>query len=293
MGKTTIEWTDETWNPVRGCKKVSPGCDHCYAERFAERWRGVPGNAYEAGFDPRFVPEALAEPLRWRLPRTVFVNSMSDLFQGAFSDEQIASVFGVMAACPQHTFQVLTKRQDRLAKWFAWVESSVGPSGVPLGPAGRCNEAAVWALTKDEVFPDRLAGCRGTWPLPNVWLGVSVEDQAYADLRIPKLLAVPAAVRFVSYEPALGPVDFRKYLGAFEVPHTRPGLGPFLDWVIMGGESGPGAREMMGTWVRMTRNACDAAGVPFFFKQWGGLLKKKAGRLLDGRTHDDMPRRAP
>ena len=289
MGKTTIEWTDETWNPVRGCKKVSPGCDHCYAERFAERWRGVPGNAYEAGFDPRFVPEALSEPLRWRRPRTVFVNSMSDLFQGAFGDDVIDRVFAVMAICamhetkPSHTFQVLTKRAARMRMYMS---APVANLRARLGRiAGMMMEDGDgWADTVTHRMP---------WPLPNVWLGVSVEDQAYADARIPDLLATPAAVRFVSYEPALGPVDFRKYLGAFEVQHVRPGLGPFLDWIIMGGESGPGAREMMGTWVRMTRNACDAAEIPFFFKQWGGLLKKKAGRLLDGQTHDAMPPRRP
>jgi len=280
-GKSSIEWTDASWNPMRGCRKVSPGCKHCYAERFAERFRGTPGHPYERGFEPRVDPSWLSAPLHWRAPRLVFVNSMTDLFLEDFSSEEIAAVFGVMACCPQHTFQVLTKRASRLPEWFRWI-----------GEAGATAEAAALACVGAAAVRvgigllDRAPPA--AWPLPNVWLGVSVEDPEYAAARIPHLLAVPAAVHFVSYEPALGLVDFRPYVDRGGYGATRRSI----DWIIMGGESGPGARPMMGTWARLTRNACEAAGVPFFFKQWGGLLKKKAGRELDGRVHDGMPRRA-
>ena len=323
---STIEWTEATWNPTRGCKKISPGCKHCYAERFAERFRGVPGHAYERGFEPRFVLEQLGLPLTWRKPRTIFVDSMSDLFQDDISDEQIAAVFAVMSGCPQHTFQVLTKRADRMRRWFEWVagaEESLPPNVHRLRPRPADSPLAVVRTALARIAPDLVNKCpkdsiRGLfelrpWPLPNVWLGVSVEDDEYARRRVPHLLASTAAVHFVSYEPALGLVDYRDLHvevsrhdgtsvparldalrgiltreGGNVVEHTRSRL----DWVIMGGESGPGARPMDPAWVRSTRDQCAAADVAFFFKQWGGILKKRHGRELDGRTHDAMPRRA-
>jgi len=233
--QSAIEWTDSTWNPVTGCTKVSPGCAHCYAETFAERWRGIPGHPYEQGFDLRLWPDRLATPLRWRKPRTVFVNSMSDLFHEAVPLPFIHQVFDVMAAASWHTFQILTKRADRLL----------------------------------ELAPHL------TWPR-NVWMGVSVETNDYL-WRIDRLREVPATVRFVSAEPLLGPirtVNLEK-----------------IDWLIVGGESGPGARPMAASWVRSLREQCAQAKVPFFFKQWGGVNKKRAGRLLDGRTWDGMPAR--
>ncbi len=230
--RSTIEWTEATWNPVRGCTKISPGCKHCYAERFAERWRGIPDHPYEQGFDLRLVPELLEQPLKWREPRVIFVNSMSDLFQKDVPVAFIKKVFKVMRKAEQHTFQILTKRADRLAE------------------------------VADELV----------WP-ENVWQGVSVENQKYAD-RVDYLRRVPAAVRFLSVEPLLGPVDLDL---------------TDIHWVIAGGESGPGARPMKPEWVRSLRDSCREQGVPFFFKQWGGVRKHRTGRELDGRTWDEMP----
>jgi protein gp37 len=233
-----IEWTDATWNPVRGCTMISPGCKHCYAEAVAERFRGTPGNAYELGFDPRLVPAQLLVPFRWEKPRMVFVNSMSDLFLELVPDDYIAAVVDVMMRADWHTFQVLTKRADRMA-----------------------------ALLQGPLADAALA--------PNIWWGVSVEDQKHGYPRIEALRASSARTKFLSIEPLLedvAPIDLDT-----------------IDWVIVGGESGPHARPMDPDWVRYVRDACIEAGVPFFFKQWGGTNKKKAGRLLDGRTHDGMP----
>ena len=229
---TDIEWTDETWNPVTGCTKVSPGCDHCYAERVTERFHGK--GAFE-----RIVlhPDRLDKPLHWRKPRKVFVNSMSDLFHEQVPDTFIGLVWQVMAETPQHTFQILTKRHARMRSFL-------------------------------RQWPNYE-------PLPNVWLGVSVEDQKWADIRVPALIQTPAAVRFLSCEPLLGPV--------------RIGYMSLLDWVIVGGESGPGARPMHPDWARDLRDQCEAAGVPFLFKQWGGIRPKAGGRELDGRTWDQYP----
>jgi protein gp37 len=240
--RSSIEWTEATWNPVRGCTKISPGCKHCYAETFAERWRGVPGHAYEQGFDLRLVPEALPLPLTWTRPRTIFVNSMSDLFHVDVPIDFVRRVWRAMALADWHVYQVLTKRAER-ARYV-------------LGP-------------------------RTPRPLPHVWLGVSVEDRRYGVPRIEHLRETPAAVRFLSIEPLLedlGELDLRG-----------------IDWVIVGGESGPGARPMAPQWARSIRDQCADANVPFFFKQWGGLRKKLAGRELDGRTWDEMPEpvRAP
>ncbi|MCH8054575.1 MAG: phage Gp37/Gp68 family protein [Deltaproteobacteria bacterium] len=235
-----IEWTNATWNPIRGCTKVSPGCIHCYAERFAERFRGVPGHPYEQGFDLRLVPHKLAEPLRWQTPKMIFVNSMSDLFQEDVSEDYIFAVVRVMQLGNWHTFQVLTKRSERMRN-----------------------------LLKTKL---RLAADQ-----EHIWWGVSVENRKYGLPRIDDLRASPARIRFLSIEPLL------------------EDLGPFsldgINWVIVGGESGPGARPMEKAWVLAIRDQCHKAGVPFFFKQWGGIHKSQAGRELDGKTYDEFPSR--
>jgi protein gp37 len=238
---TTIEWTDATWNPVRGCTKISPGCAHCYAETFAERFRGVPGHPYEQGFDLHLVPEKLAEPLRWTAPKMVFVNSMSDLFHRDVPDDYIEAVVRVMTLTDWHTYQVLTKRSERMR----------------------------------DLLRTRL---RGASELPHIWWGVSVENWRHGLPRLEHLRSAPARMRFLSIEPLLedlGPLD----LGG-------------IAWVIAGGESGHGARPMRPDWVRSIRDQCHSAGVPFFFKQWGGVHKKRNGRELDGRTHDGIPGRS-
>ncbi|WP_338269003.1 DUF5131 family protein [Corallococcus caeni] len=233
-----IEWTDATWNPVRGCVKLSPGCKHCYAETFAERFRGVPGHPYEQGFDLKLIPGKLAEPLRWKASKRVFVNSMSDLFLDDVPEAYIEAVARVMALADWHTFQVLTKRAERMQR----------------------------LLSTRLAFAARL---------PNVWWGVSVEDRKYGLPRVKHLRAAPARVRFLSIEPLLedlGTVDFTG-----------------VDGVIVGGESGAKARPLDPEWVRSVREQCAAAGVAFFFKQWGGKRKAAAGRVLDGRTYDALP----
>ena len=265
-----IEWTDETWNPVTGCTKVSPGCAHCYAETFAERFRGVPGHPFEQGFDLKLWPERLTKPFTWKKPRKVFVNSMSDLFHEDVPFEFIDRVFAVMALTPQHTYQVLTKRPERMREYVAGErEKAKGESWFGLHNA---IELAAEEFTGGEkVRLPRL-------PLPNVWLGTSVENQHWADIRLPELLATPAAVRFVSYEPALGPVDFKPWLT--RVPTSGDGwritggrildiADRVLDWVIVGGESGPGARPFDVAWARSLVSQCRAAGVAVFVKQLG------------------------
>jgi len=240
--RSRIEWTDATWNPVRGCTKVSPGCANCYAETFAERFRGVPGHPYEQGFDLRLVPEKLQEPLTWRRPRLVFVNSMSDLFHKDVPDDYILAVAAVMQRANWHTYQVLTKRSERLAQMLA-------------GP--------LKAMAVE----------------PHMWWGVSVENRKHGLPRIDHLRSAPAAVRFLSVEPLL------EDLG-------RVDLGG-IHWMIVGGESGPGARPLWPAWVRRLRDQALRARVPFFFKQWGGVRKKATGRVLDGRTWDQLPTAAP
>lgn len=277
---SSIEWTDATWNPVTGCTKVSPGCDHCYAETFAERWRGTPGHHFENGFDITLRPERLGQPIRWKRPRRIFVNSMSDLFHTDVPDEFIAEAFAVMAAAHWHTFQLLTKRHGRM-------RSLLGD------PAFRELVQAESAVLAHEGVDVQTNNPWETWPLPNVWLGVSVEDQKRADLRIPALLDTPAAVRWISAEPLLGPIDLHGQLDQHgHRPRLtywldgRPGwgaeqttgtglimqsltVGPRLDWVVVGGESGPGARPMHPDWARNLRDQCAASGVAFLFKQWG------------------------
>ncbi|QOI66898.1 hypothetical protein SEA_BOSNIA_68 [Gordonia phage Bosnia] len=294
---TTIEWTDATWNPVTGCTKVSAGCDHCYAETFAERFRGTPGHYFENGFDVQLRENKLTEPLRWRKSRRVFVNSMSDLFHDAVADDYIAQVFAVMGMARRHTFQVLTKRHARMRSLISSedFQTRVGQFRYRLGD----NEPTAGDLSWG-------------WPLPNVWLGVSTEDQRWADIRIPALLDTPAAVRFISAEPLLGPID----LACLRCPCGEcddPNYDPQLDWVIVGGESGHSARPMHPQWARDVRDQCVRAGVPFLFKQWGEWTpntghryrdwanldnphefvmrvgKGRAGRVLDGRTWDQYP----
>ena len=235
---SSIEWTGATWNPVRGCTKISPGCAHCYAETFAERFRGVRGHPYEQGFDLRLVPEKLSEPLRWRRPRMIFVNSMSDLFHQDVPDDYIVAVTRVMTVSAWHTFQVLTKRSERLR----------------------------------DLLASKLAFATHA---PHIWWGVSVENRKHGLPRIAHLQAAPAAVRFLSVEPLL------EDLGSFDLTG--------ISWVIVGGESGHGARAMQPSWVRNVRSQCQRAGIPFFFKQWGGRNKSAAGRSLDGQIYDEMP----
>jgi protein gp37 len=235
---TQIEWTDATWNPLRGCTKISPGCVNCYAETFAERFRGVPGHPYEQGFDLRLVPEKLAAPLEWRRPRRIFVNSMSDLFHEDAPLDYIRRVCDTMRAAPWHTYQVLTKRAGRLHAFLS-------------GPLREYAE------------------------MPHVWWGVSVENRKHGLPRIDLLRDTPAVTRFLSVEPLL------EDLGTVDLTN--------IHWVILGGESGHRARPLQPEWVTSLRDQCAAAGVPFFFKQWGGRQKKKNGRLLDGRTWDEMP----
>lgn len=261
-----ISWTDQTWNPVRGCSRVSAGCEHCYAETQAARFcgEGEPyhglvrrterGRAQWTGA-VRVVPEHLGDPLRWQRPRRVFVNSMSDLFHENLSSEDIAAVFGVMAASPTHTFQVLTKRANRMREWFAWVAENARTV---------CRVAASSYIGRPVEREPYGTG----WPLPNVWLGVSCEDQRAADERIPELLATPAAVRFVSAEPLLGPIDLRKWTLA---EHGRRHIGalPGLSWVIIGGESGPNARPCDVAWIRSIVDQCRESDVACFVKQLG------------------------
>ena len=289
--KTAIEWTDATWNPVTGCTEVSPGCDHCYAKTFAERWRGTEGHYFERGFDVQLRPDKLEQPLKWKRARRIFVNSMSDLFHDEIPDEYIADVFTVMACNylwdrPTHTFQVLTKRHARMRsllsseKFRASVAEGVG---MKSENGDRCHDDVYYRF----------------WPLPNVWLGVSAENQQWADIRIPALLETPAAVRFLSAEPLLGPIDLDNCGGYQAVRPATPyprALGPdpcpdltYLDWVIVGGESGPGARPMCPTDAIILRDQCRDAGVAFLFKQWGGRTPKAGGRELDGRTWDQYP----
>jgi protein gp37 len=291
--RSRIEWTDATWNPVTGCDKVSAGCDHCYAETIARRFAGSP--AYPNGFAVTSRPDRLDQPLRWRRPRRIFVNSMSDLFHDEIPDEYIARVFVVMAGARRHTFQVLTKRHGRMRSLLR-------------------NPAFVEQVQEEfDLFEwSHTAPTWGhRWPLPNVWLGVSVEDQRWADIRIPALLDAPAAVRFLSCEPLLDRITLHRYLpngwGESARHNPRPPMfpnpRPTVDWVIVGGESGRGARPMQPDWARSLRDQCRASSVAFYFKQWGEwapvtdaggevvrrIGKKTAGRVLDGRTWDQCP----
>ncbi len=329
--RSKIEWTEATWNPVVGCSVVSPGCTNCYAMKQAGRLLdGNPKVPHYAGTTQpskagpvwsgkvELAPErTLLQPLSWKRPRMIFVNSMGDLFHEGVPDEWIDRVFAVMALCPEHTFQVLTKRAKRMQAYFA---------GIPEQPDMSEGRSALIEGSAQAIYSQMTGEDPSLWlavhtPLPNVWLGVSAEDQQRADERIPYLLETPAAVRFVSAEPLLGPIDFfhiRENTGhTFNALSKKEGIafrGTGLDWVIAGGESGPDARPMHPDWARSIRDQCQVAGVPFFFKQWGEWIsakclpghlpighifddgyqmirigKRLAGRLLDGREHNDMP----
>jgi protein gp37 len=234
---SAIEWTDATWNPVTGCSKITAGCDHCYAERFAERFRGTPGHPFEFGFDLQLRPDRIKQPRDWRRPRMIFVNSMSDLFHKEVPFSFVDEVFNTMEAANWHTYQVLTKRSSRMRDYLRRrYAGAVAPS--------------------------------------HIWCGVSIEDVTAA-ARLRHLAEAPVAIRFLSIEPLLGPV------GALDLSG--------IAWVIVGGESGPGARLIEADWVRDIRDQCLAARTPFFFKQWGGFRPKSGGRLLDDREWNEFP----
>jgi protein gp37 len=273
--KSGISWTNATWNPVTGCKEVSPGCDHCYAKTFSERWRGTPGHHFEHGFDLQLRPERLGQPLRWKRPRMIFVNSMSDLFHAEIPETFILQVFSVMQRAEQHTFQVLTKRHARMRSLMPWIGRKLTENGE-------------------------------RWPLPNVWLGVSVEDQKWAAIRIPSLLETRAAVRFLSCEPLLGPLDLIPFLlspAKYPVPlvtglstDAREVMVRYpspIGWVIVGGESGPGARPMQAGWLHSLQKQCQSAGVPFFAKQLGNELAREWGVPGKGDKPADWPVELP
>jgi protein gp37 len=237
--QTSIEWTDATWNPVRGCSKVSAGCLNCYAQTFAERWRGVKGHPYEQGFDLKLVPEKLEEPFKWKKSKKVFVNSMSDLFHEQVPDDYIDKVIQVMIEADLHIYQVLTKRPARM---------------------------------KNLLSQKKYANLKKCF---HIWWGVSVENKAQGIPRIKDLQETPVAVRFLSIEPLL------EDLGKIDLS--------LVDWAIVGGESGPGSREMKKHWVTSIQNQCEDAEVAFFFKQWGGVQKSKNGRDIDGKTYSEFP----
>jgi len=295
---SAIEWTHATWNPTTGCDQVSPGCDNCYALTLAKRLKAMGNPKYQHDGNPRTSgpgfgltahPDTLRLPLTRRKPRRIFVNSMSDLFHNEVPDEFIARVFAVMLASERHTFQVLTKRHARMRSL--------------LRRDAFREQVEREAVDRYGIHVDVCAA--DTWPVPNVWLGVSVEDQRWADIRIPALLDTLAAVRWISVEPLLGPVDLTRLTVLKPDPPYGPGawldsltghlIGPDdmlptrLDWVVAGGESGAGARPMDPDWSRGLRDQCQAAGVPFLFKQWGGRTPKAGGRTLDGRTWDEYP----
>ena len=335
MSRSRIEWTDRVWNPVTGCSEISPGCGRCYARRQSERLRAMGSPKYARGFEVTQHESALDHPLRWRKPSLVFVNSMSDLFHREVEYAFIDRVFAVMATCPHHTFQVLTKRPQRMRRYV--LDVGLGKAG---GEIQRVADST-WRLSGSPL--DRVEDFIIPWPLPNVWLGVSVEDQRRANERIPVLLETPAAVRWISAEPLLEEITVFGINGPIDVPD---GMDSPLHWVVCGGESGPRARPMSALWARSLRDQCQRVGVPFFFKQWGSwrrahdvagcwsnttgfsrkgrrttpfrgrlsngreplfggrsfrsrgdergdiyvrLGKKLAGRVLDGRTWDEMP----
>lgn len=295
---TKIEWCDEVFNPVTGCTPISPGCDHCFARRMATRLKGRSGYPAENPFAVTLHPDRLEKPFSWRKPRRVFVCSMSDLFHEKVPDEYLFDVFGVIAACSylrRHTFMVLTKRPERMKSFLTAdklhrIAEAASTFGDGVRNHGRCRDAVI------------AAG----WPLPNLWLGVTAENQQTADERIPLLLQTPAAVRFISAEPLLGPITLAPWLGhprlrldgkAWAGPDDPPGL----HLAILGGETGPGARPMHPDWVRDLRDQCVDAGVPFFFKNWGAFIPyqyrpgemvyapRAKNHILDGREWRELP----
>lgn len=319
--KTKIEWTDATWNPVTGCAKVSQGCKNCYALRDWARLSAMPNTIYHGRqfTDVMCHPERLGQPFRWARPRRIFVNSMSDLFHRDVPFEFIAAVFWVMGVTSRHTYQVLTKQPARMLEFFQWVTE-----GAIIFDDDRISshmpENIQWKPSSNGRGGYDTCGPR--YPYPNIWLGVSIEDQATADERIPLLLQTPAAVRWISAEPLLDSVDIHHRLGACVFTgRDQWETGRGIDWVVVGGESGPHARPMHPAWARSLRDQCQASGVPFLFKQWGEWVpskelhiagavvgfqlhsfpwgqcnpqmahagKKAAGRLLDGAQHDGYP----
>jgi protein gp37 len=290
--KSAIEWTDATWNPTTGCDRVSPGCDNCYALTLAARLKAMGQARYQNDGDPRtsgpgfaltLHPDSLDLPLRWTRPRMVFVNSMSDLFHPRVPDDYIARVFAAMARTPRHTYQILTKRPPRMRallnspNWRGTVAGHVR-AALPDQPLSAFDE-----MTMPFV---------GGEPLRNVWGGVSVEDQERADQRIGYLMDTPLRVRWLSMEPLLGPVELPEFVvaGSPDCPcESGRDCPPNVDWVVVGGESGPGHRTVEPRWVRSIRDQCLMGGIPFFFKQWGGIRPKSGGRELDGHTWDQLP----
>jgi protein gp37 len=311
-----IEWlTDEngkagaTWNPVVGCSKVSAGCENCYAVNMAARFskNGQPFHGvvqtseqvkierYDAGLPQltrtrprwtgvtRFKLHKMDGPLRWRKPRRILVCSMGDLFHESVANEQIAAVFGVMAACPQHTFFVLTKRPKRAKEWFFWASNLVGrDAATNEAVVSPCDPIVLVEIAASQYchIKTRQIGEHRTWPLPNAWLGVSAEDQATANERIPVLLQTPAAHRFVSCEPMLGPIDLNNRECLIDKTRFKLTIGNYLDWVIAGSETGPGARPCDLDWLRSLRDQCVDANVPFFLKK----INARGDRKLDGQT---------
>jgi protein gp37 len=293
---TTIEWTQgddgtagATWNPVTGCTKVSPGCDHCYAETFAERWRGIPGHHFEHGFDITLRPERIDQPLRWKQPRRIFVNSMSDLWIDAVPDEFIAAVWttmfrtsaegrpGAYPPRPAHTYQILTKRPGRMRNWARrWADP---------------DQRAVWiqAAARHGWCDREDMGEAPSMPavLPNVWLGVSAENQKWFGIRVPILLQTPAAVRFVSCEPLLGPIDMA--LSRKREAHAHASCPPAPDWVVIGGESGRGARPMELAWAREIIGQCRQSGAAPFVKQVGSVRSRELGAGMKGGDWERWP----
>ncbi|MCZ0926504.1 phage Gp37/Gp68 family protein [Halomonas janggokensis] len=339
--KTGIEWTDATWNPIRGCSRVSDGCRNCYAESVANRFSGD-GQPYEGliakggqwNGQIMLVDHKIDEPCRMTRPRMIFVNSMSDLFHPNISFEVVAGIFGIMAAASWHTFQVLTKRPERMREFFQWIDDHPLRSMFDCQKLQEQHPGSDWrpfflADMASKILPSGGEGLKvelkPEWPLQNVWLGISVEDQATANERIPLLLQVPAEVRWLSCEPLLGPIGIDTLLG--KMPEDDDGA-PYpgnIGWVVVGGESGSNARPMHPEWATSLRNQCADAGVPFLFKQWGEWLpvgknphdldtaiiqrgqtntrcyawgdgeaairvgKKATGRLLEGKLHDAYP----
>ena len=294
--KTGIEWTDATWNCIYGCSRVSPGCENCYAESFSHRFSGQKGHRMEGLTVLRkkgpswtgkitLAPDRLNQPLRWTRPRMIFVNSLSDVFHKKVPFEFVAAMFGVMGLAQDHTFQILTKRHERMVEFYGWLEAEA------KSRAGKPVQACLWHLDDhnaqgaDVTIPKELyqGEVALDWPLNNVWMGVSVEDQERCNERIPYLQQVPAAVRFLSMEPMVGEVDYLDLRG--------------IHWVILGGESGPGSRPMNPDWVRYVRDRCNEEGVPFFMKQWGqhdsdgvkAKSKKTTGCAIDGVDHKEWP----
>jgi protein gp37 len=289
MADTSIAWTDKAWNPVRGCARVSAGCEHCYAERQAHRFSGE-GQPYEGltalgkhgprwTGEARFIPEKLGDPLRWKRPQRIFVNSMSDLFHDDVTDDQIAAVFGVMAACPQHTFQILTKRPERMLRWLEQELS-------PMHCAGKADELLFGSPHAGKLyahFDDEMGETDLEFPLPNVHLGVSCENQETANERVDLLLRCPAAVRWVSMEPLLEETVIFSLDGPVDVPS---GERSPLDWIVVGGESGPGARPCDVEWIRSIVRQCAESGTACFVKQLGAVWSM----AQRGDAHDSRDR---